>query len=115
MPGVSPRTLPRQCVPKPAGPPATGRGARAGREDVPVSSSRKRVTAPRASGGAAGGRSATVQRPARARRPAAVPAVVVGTVSPLGRVAGVLALAAALGELAAPAFPLVVRSGGSGV
>lgn len=80
-----------------------------------MSSSRKRVTAPRASGGAAGGRAATVQRSARARRPAAVPAVVVGTVSPLGRVAGVLALAAALGEMAAPAFPLVVRSGGSGV
>ncbi|HEX5496272.1 MAG TPA: hypothetical protein VFX70_17035 [Mycobacteriales bacterium] len=43
------------------------------------------------------------------------PAVVVGAVSPLGRLAGVAAVAAALTGLAAPALPLVVRSGGSGV
>ena len=43
------------------------------------------------------------------------PAFVVGEVSPLGRLAGVLAVAAALCQLVAPAFPLVVERGGPAV
>lgn len=79
---------------------------RAGRGANPVKAGNSRSTAARGNRGGASSRTAV----APAGRGG--PAFVIGSVSPLGRVAGALAVAAACCHLLAPAFPLVRQHGG---
>ena len=91
-------------------PGAPGGGGRTVRGDDPKTSG---AAAPAAAGG---GVQAAGKRPAAARKAVAngAPALVVGAISPLARLAGVAAVLSAALLLLQPAFPLV-RDGGRGL